>query len=400
MTLFSLSSTTDGPKPCNIFNLAARERDASQEEKGTVDETTVLVVGAKKCGKSTIIQRFLDRTSDAPKSTLALEYTYGRKSRSNDLGKDIVHIWELGGGSSTVELIESVLTINSIEHFSCLAVLDLSIPANILPTLEALLGALKTQCDKVLSELRMSESPVPTILKKKSWANLGEDHADKALLDPLPVPVVIIGMKYDVFKDFDPEHRKVIAKSLRFMAHIHGASLFFANNRDDGLISRCKSTMNALAFKGSIRQSVSVDHNKPLVVPSGADTLAQIGKPSLLDGDISSIGARDPVDLWRTAYRQYFPPEADGGDQGQADPRSDRKYAEHGVDEMRAQKDEELERYRRQAERRARELAAKHAAKGARAPGSTKTKKPSKPSKPAGSSSRSSSRRVHAKREN
>ena len=48
---------------------------------------------------------------------------------------------------------------------------------------------------------------------------------DKDLLDPLPVPLAIVGAKYDLYQDFDPEKKKIISKSLRFMAHIHGASL-------------------------------------------------------------------------------------------------------------------------------------------------------------------------------
>jgi len=57
---------------------------------------------------------------------------------------------------------------------------------------------------------------------------------------------------------------------------------------------------------------------------------------------------------------------------------------------MRAQKNEELDRYKRQSERRARELAIKHANKGSKSSSkSGKPRKPSKPSKPDGSKSKS-----------
>lgn len=46
----------------------------------------------------------------------------------------------------------------------------------------------------------------------------------------------------------------------------------------------------------------------------------------------------------------------------QPNPTTDRAYAEASVDDMREQKDEELARYRRQSERRYRELAAKREA--------------------------------------
>ena len=45
------------------------------------------------------------------------------------------------------------------------------------------------------------------------------------MLDPLPVSMAILGTKYDLFQSFDPEKKKTICKTLRFLAHVHGASL-------------------------------------------------------------------------------------------------------------------------------------------------------------------------------
>ena len=45
------------------------------------------------------------------------------------------------------------------------------------------------------------------------------------MMDPFPIPLVIIGGKYDEFQDFDSEKRKIICKTLRFVAHSHGAHL-------------------------------------------------------------------------------------------------------------------------------------------------------------------------------
>jgi len=45
------------------------------------------------------------------------------------------------------------------------------------------------------------------------------------LLNPLLVPLVIFGGKYDQFQDFDPEKKKIICKTLRFIAHTNGAYL-------------------------------------------------------------------------------------------------------------------------------------------------------------------------------
>ena len=48
---------------------------------------------------------------------------------------------------------------------------------------------------------------------------------DKDMLDPMPVSLGMIGSKYDIFQNFDPEKRKTICKTLRFVAHINGAAL-------------------------------------------------------------------------------------------------------------------------------------------------------------------------------
>ena len=48
---------------------------------------------------------------------------------------------------------------------------------------------------------------------------------DQELLSPMMIPVAIVGTKYDIFQEFDPEKKKMICKTLRFLAHMNGASL-------------------------------------------------------------------------------------------------------------------------------------------------------------------------------
>ena len=44
--------------------------------------TLCILIGSKSVGKTTLIHRFLER-DEAPKQTLALEYTFGRKTNQN-----------------------------------------------------------------------------------------------------------------------------------------------------------------------------------------------------------------------------------------------------------------------------------------------------------------------------
>ncbi len=52
-------------------------------------------------------------------------------------------------------------------------------------------------------------------------------HPDKGSNQPFPVPLVILGGKYDQFQNMESENKKVICKALRFLAHNYGATLQF-----------------------------------------------------------------------------------------------------------------------------------------------------------------------------
>ena len=62
---------------------------------------------------------------------------------------------------------------------------------------------------------------------------------DRDLVTPLLTPTAIIGAKYDLFQEFDPEKKKIISKTLRFVAHMSGASLLviqYSNNNNNIII--------------------------------------------------------------------------------------------------------------------------------------------------------------------
>lgn len=51
------------------------------------------------------------------------------------------------------------------------------------------------------------------------------------------------------------------------------------------------------------------DHNNPLMVPTGSDSFQNIGGPAVSDDDFNRLTARNPVDLWKHAFLNHFPPE-------------------------------------------------------------------------------------------
>ncbi|KAG7283198.1 hypothetical protein CRUP_000560 [Coryphaenoides rupestris] len=95
--------------------------------------------------------------------------------------------------------------------------------------------------------------------------------------------------------ELESDKRKAVSKTLRFIAHYYAASLL--------------GFFNHLAFGLERGKSVSFDASKPLVIPSGSDSFTQIGSPPTTDVDITSLHAKNPLDLWKKVYETVFPPE-------------------------------------------------------------------------------------------
>ena len=105
--------------------------------------------------------------------------------------------------------------------------IDLSKPEELWFTLETLIGMLQSHLDIALKNPEATQHEIEEKLKQKSKAGQDEEHPDRDVIRPFPLPLIILGGKYDEFQNFDPEKKKIICKALRFFAHYHGASLEF-----------------------------------------------------------------------------------------------------------------------------------------------------------------------------
>ncbi|XP_075451896.1 cytoplasmic dynein 2 light intermediate chain 1 [Ascaphus truei] len=334
-----------------------KEDDDDDAEGAELSERSVFFLGNKNGGKTTIILRCLDR-DEAPKPTLALEYTFGRRSKGHNTPKDIAHFWELGGGTSLLDLICIPITNNSIWMFSIVLVLDLSNPNELWPTMENLLQATRKHVEKVIAEIGKTNSKTANQIKQNIWRSMPKDHPDRELIDPFPVPLLIVGSKYDIFQDFDSEKRKIVCKTLRFVAHYYGASLMFTSKSEALMLKTVtRAFINQLAFGLDKSKSMSVDHSKPLLIPAGLDSLNQIGSPPASDSDLAQFRARTPMELWKKVYERSFPPKNTNCNKDVKDPAKDPQYAESEVDAMRTQKDQELEQYKKNVDKSWREMA-------------------------------------------
>ncbi|XP_051945918.1 cytoplasmic dynein 2 light intermediate chain 1 [Xyrauchen texanus] len=326
-----------------------RGEEDAEEDANFPNESTVFIMGSKAGGKTTILLRFLDR-DEAPKPTLALEYTFGRRARGHNTPKDIAHLWELGGGISLSDLVQIPITADNISVLSVVLVLDLSKPNALWETMERLLESARSQVEKVYTSLqktgesRSGKQPSQYRVSRV----LHKDYPDRELINPFPVSLLIIGSKFDIFQDFDSEKRKVICKTLRFVAHFYGASLIFTSSKSETTVSKARSFVNHLAFGTERPKSISTDPSKPLVIPAGLDSLSQIGPPVTSDVDIGTLHAKNPLDLWKKVFERAFPPENIKERKELKDPAKNPQYSEPLIDSMRAQKDQELEQYKRE----------------------------------------------------
>lgn len=63
--------------------------------------------------------------------------------------------------------------------------------------------------------------------------SIWEKHDDKSKVKPLPVSVVIVGSKFDIFANqYESVKKKQVCLALRYIAHANGCDLVFASIKE------------------------------------------------------------------------------------------------------------------------------------------------------------------------
>uniref|UniRef100_A0A158Q743 Cytoplasmic dynein 2 light intermediate chain 1 n=1 Tax=Elaeophora elaphi TaxID=1147741 RepID=A0A158Q743_9BILA len=323
-------------------------------------DTRLVICGSRNCGKTSMILRFLNRNEDA-KSTIALEYTYGRRNRGK-VGfplisyyivqvKDVGHIWELGGGTNLCNLLQIPLSGNYIQQCSIMIVIDLTAPYDMWNTFYTLLDKARIIVDNAMRQFlkKSSDSYEAFMIDRKT---IFKEHKDAKYIDPFPIPLILLGAKYDEFQNFEPQQRKNICKFLRFMAHANGATLAMSSTKMESLVTKARILISSVVFGTTAPKTICTDHNKPLSVPRGADSLMDIGAPPLINTSLSLVGATNPRDIWREAFLELFPPK-EKHNEVEGNPAEDMQHKEPEIDELIEQRTRELEQYMRHRKDRA-----------------------------------------------
>jgi len=259
--------------------------------------------------------------------------------------QDVCHIWELGGGSLYTNLIETPLSADKLMSTAVVLVVDLAKPERMWSTVTSLVSSVGEYIAAALKSEQARNLKMEERLEKEALARIGSDHGDIDHIRPFPLPLLILGGQYDVFQDFEPEKKKLICRSLRYLAHLHGASLQFYSARDSGLVKKARDLLSHHGFASPPGKGMSQDYNKPLIIPPGSDSFQAI---------LGGTGEVPKLEVMRHQFGTHFPQEEEETLTRSDDPAKDPNFKEAEVDMLRGQKDEDLERYRREAERRQR----------------------------------------------
>ncbi|XP_076749506.1 cytoplasmic dynein 2 light intermediate chain 1 [Xylocopa sonorina] len=308
--------------------LCLEEERQRKVDPNETRERSIIIVGSKGVGKTTIIHRFLEK-DDAPKPTIAMDYSFGRKA-GKSLTRNIVHVWEIG--QLTSSLVSAAMTgstlTHSLHHITVLVMFDLSQPEILWSTFEETLSVIRNAMkmsyhDKMIEELKQRR------LKERRKASERE-------VDPFPMKLCIIGGKYDQFKGLDLDKRELIGKTLRAIAHILGADLYYYALKDKVLSRRIKDLLSHYGFGTPLPDAKCTDFAKPLAVPSGTDSFSSI------DLQFPQTRPSAILDTIKQIYVTRIPQESRSNEIILEDPSNEPNFNEPIIDRLRVQREEEI----------------------------------------------------------
>eukprot|EP00391_Amoebophrya_sp_Ameob2_P003691 CAMPEP_0179004046 /NCGR_PEP_ID=MMETSP0795-20121207/13051_1 /TAXON_ID=88552 /ORGANISM="Amoebophrya sp., Strain Ameob2" /LENGTH=371 /DNA_ID=CAMNT_0020698193 /DNA_START=2008 /DNA_END=3123 /DNA_ORIENTATION=+ len=345
--------------------------------------TTTLFVGKKKCGKTTLVERFINPSKEEfPKPTAALDYKFVRQDLQQ--GKSIAHLYDCGQ-EPFADLVLRTSTSSPSATLCCVVVLDGTDPSSMLPSFIEWTSMLRTKLKAYNSNVQEAGGGSPsrsavsaaqggpparppsaggvtsgtTLFKRPDLALAGVDVeklVDFHALRPFPVPLMIAVAKYDqMVAKMDAELRKVVIRGLRFFAHTLCAHFVCCAVQEKTAMNNFRGLLRGLLFNSATTVKPCLDMTKALCVPAGTDSLEKIGGPV--------PGSAAEPSVWQRFLEQELPKRADLGS-GQAANKAGpeaavtnadlAKFPEASIDGMVAQKGDELVQYKRLAERRQR----------------------------------------------
>ncbi|XP_014471078.1 PREDICTED: cytoplasmic dynein 2 light intermediate chain 1 isoform X2 [Dinoponera quadriceps] len=309
------------------LRIATEEEHRRKTDPNETHERSIIILGSKGVGKTTMVYRFLEK-EERPKPTIAMDYSFGRKTVKS-LVKNIVHVWEVGHLASSlvsVAMTGSTLT-HSPHHTVLLMMLDLSRPGELWASFEETISVIR-------SGLKMSYD-AETVQKLRERRITDKKKDVERGVDPVPMKICIVGGRYDEFKEFDLGKKEFIGKTLRAMAHNLGASLYYYSSKDKVLVRRIKDLLSHYGFGSPFTEEKCTDYEKPLMMPAGADSFGRI------DLQFPQTRPSAILDTVKQIYVSRMPQVSKSDEGTLEDPSNDPNFNEPIIDRLRTQREEE-----------------------------------------------------------
>lgn len=218
---------------------------------------------------------------------------------------------------------------------SIVLVLDLSRPEDLWSTVEDSITHLRDIIQRLAKENYSSLLEVAAL-------RLGDSCNDLPTLDVFPIPILIIGSKYDLYQNFDPEIRKQICRCIRSVAHLIGASVVFTSSQMTIHTKVLRDVINSMGFNTLTKpiRVTTTDYMGPLLIACGQESWEKIGRPP---SSFLEIGSAFNKSLNYSEKRKKVKDMP-------KDPTKEADFREPVIDEARAQKDQEILNFMRNAE--------------------------------------------------
>ncbi|KJE92562.1 dynein light intermediate chain [Capsaspora owczarzaki ATCC 30864] len=285
---------------------------AAASRNGALDASSVLVLGPKDAGKSTLLARMrfdagaTTTTTNAAqlvRDGLGLEYAYAEvKDEDNEDFSAQIGVWSLDGDLLQPSTLASALNENNFAGMLAVLAVDLSQPWSILESLKQYTRALEEHIETLVGiEDQLPELKAKLVRAFQTYSE-GKAVADgsEAVLAPLEhdvlsrnlgLPIVVVACKSDLLStlerdyNYKDEHYDFIQHHLRKFCLRYGAALVYTSAKESKNVDLLRKYICHRQFGMAFNQSGSIAEKDAVFVPMGWDSDAKIN--ILLDGVVS-----------------------------------------------------------------------------------------------------------------